>query len=113
MFKDRTTGALYVGQMRDGDREATAQEVTDWTESCKPLPPTPLEQIRALETQYADAQAKVTRQALLALALERAIASPEAQGLTPEEVHADLMSRDNGYRALFLLEQQVEAIRAE
>lgn len=75
-------------------------------------PPTPLEQIRALEAQYADAQARVTRQSLLELALERAAADPAAQGLTKEQVHAFLMTRDNGYSALFNLEQQVAALRA-
>ena len=76
-------------------------------------PPTPLDQIRALEQQYADAQAKVTRQALLALALDRAMTYPEAEGLTREEVHAFLMTQDNGYRALFTLEQQVAALRGQ
>ena len=78
-----------------------------------PPPPTKAERIRALEAQASDAQAKVTRQALLALALEKACADPAAAGLTPSEVHEILMTGDNGYRALYLLEQQVEAIRAE
>jgi hypothetical protein len=70
-------------------------------------------QIRALESQYADAQAKVTRQALLALALERAIADPLAQGMTPQEVHSNLMTRDNGYKALYTLEQSIEELRGQ
>ena len=78
-----------------------------------PPPPTKAERIRALEAQASDAQAKVTRQALLALALEKACAAPAAAGLTPSEVHEVLMTGDNGYRALFLLEQKVEDIRAE
>ena len=78
-----------------------------------PPPPTKAERIRALEAQASDAQAKVTRQALLALALEKACADPAAAGLTPSEVHEILMTGDNGYRALYLLEQQVESIRAE
>ena len=78
-----------------------------------PPPPTKAERIRALEAQASDAQAKVTRQALLALALEKACASLAAAGLTPSEVHEVLMTGDNGYRALFLLEQKVEDIRAE
>jgi hypothetical protein len=78
-----------------------------------PTPPTKAERIRALESQAADAQAKVTRQALLALALEKACADPAAQGLTQSQVHEFLMTQDNGYRALFLLEQEVQAIRDE
>jgi hypothetical protein len=78
-----------------------------------PIPPTKAERIRALEQQAADAQAKVTRQALLTLAIEKACADPAAAGLEPSQVHDILMTGDNGYAALFLLEQQVEAIRAE
>jgi hypothetical protein len=78
-----------------------------------PTPPTKAERIRALEQQAADAQAKVTRQALLALALEKACADPAAQGLTQSQVHDFLMTQDNGYRALYTVEQEVQAIRAE
>ena len=76
-----------------------------------PQPPSALERIRALEQQYADAHAKMTRQALLAIALDKACADSLAVGLTRDEVHALLMSGDNGYKALYLLEQQVEALR--
>lgn len=84
-------------------------------ESLIPSPPEPTaaEKIRALEAQYSDAQAKLTRQTLLVLALDAACASPEAAGLTREQVHAALMSRDNGYSALFTLEQRVEELRAQ
>ena len=70
-------------------------------------------QIRALEAQYADAQARVTRQSLLALALERATQDPAAAGLSSEQVHSFLVTQDNGYAALYTLEQQVEALRAQ
>lgn len=79
----------------------------------KPPEPNPIDQIRALEQQYADAQAKMTRQALLVIALDKACADPSAAGLTRDEVHAVLMSGDNGYRALYLLEQQVSALRKQ
>ena len=78
-----------------------------------PPEPSPLEKIRALEAQYADAQARVTRQALLALALDKAMLEPAAAGLTREEVHQILASRDNGYAALWALEQQVAALRTQ
>jgi hypothetical protein len=79
----------------------------------KPSEPSPIDQIRALEQQYADAQAKMTRQALLVIALDKACADPTAAGLTRDEVHTVLMSGDNGYRALYLLEQQVSALRKQ
>lgn len=77
-----------------------------------PPPPSPLEQIRTLEAQYADAQAKLTRQSLLTLALDKACADPLANGLTRDQVHNLLLAGDNGYSALWNLEQQVEALRA-
>lgn len=78
----------------------------------EPIPPTPQQLIRALEAQYADAQARMTRQSLLAIALDKACAEPAAAGLSREEVHALLAAGDNGYAALYALEQQVAALRA-
>lgn len=66
-------------------------------------PAPPIQQIRALERQYADDQARMTRVALLDLALEKAV----ALGYT----HEQLMLADKGYRAMFLLEQQIESLR--
>ena len=83
------------------------------SEPLVPSPPTPLEQIRALEAQYADAQAKLTRQSLLVLALDKACADPLANGMTREQVHAALLATSNGYAALWSLEQQVEALRSQ
>ncbi len=79
----------------------------------QPTPPTPLEKIRALEAQYADAQAKLTRQSLLTLALDKAMTDPLAAGLTREQVHAALLTTSNGYAGLWALEQQVESLRAQ
>lgn len=99
-----TDYAAYLAWLAEGNTPEPADV---------PPPPTKAERIRALEAQASDAQAKVTRQALLALALEKACAALAAAGLTPSEVHEVLMTGDNGYRALFLLEQKVEDIRAE
>ena len=80
--------------------------------SIESAPPTALEQIRALEAQYADAQARMTRQSLLVIALDKACTDPAASGLSRDEVHALLMTGDNGYAALFNLEAQITALRA-
>ena len=93
------------------ERDYTPEEIAAQEASPKPLPPTPLEQIRALEQQYADAQAKLTRQSLLVIALDKACADPLVEGLTRDQVHMELMTRDNGYAALFNLEQQIAALR--
>lgn len=76
-------------------------------------PPSVLDQIRTLEAEHADAQAKLTRQSLLTLALDKACTLPEAAGLTRAQVHVLLMAKDNGYAGLFNLEQQVAALRAQ
>jgi hypothetical protein len=110
MYIDQNNN-LYLGECAQGDREASAEEVAAWELSRIPPPPTPLEQIRALEAQYTDAQAKLTRQSLLSLALDRAMTDPLAAGLTREQVHTALLAGDNGYAALWNLEQQVEALR--
>lgn len=89
---------LYESAQRDGQEFAEVAEL--WV-----APPTPLAQIQALESQYANDQARMTRVSLLALALEKA----QALGYT----HEQLMSIDKGYKALYLLEQQVEALRAQ
>ena len=97
---------LPAGSVPITDAEAEALRPT-------PPEPTPIDQIRALEQQYADAQVMMTRQALLVIALDKACADPTAAGLTRDEVHTVLMGGDNGYRALYLLEQQVSALRKQ
>lgn len=101
-----TDYAAYLAWVAEGNTPEPADQPAV-------VAPTPLEQIRALEQQYADTQAKVTRQALLALALDKAMTYPEAEGLTREQVHAFLMTQDNGYRALYELEQKVDALRSK
>ena len=100
---------LPAGSVQITDDEAEAIRISAIV---PPIPPTPLERIRALEAQYADAQAKLTRQSLLTIALDRACADPMAEGWTRAQVHEFLLGGDNGYAALFTLEQQVEALRA-
>jgi hypothetical protein len=70
-------------------------------------------QIRTLEQTYADAQAKLTRQSLLVLALDKFCADPAAAGLTRDQVHAMLMAAGGGYAQLYNLEQTVAALRAQ
>lgn len=95
------------------EQRATIQAVADAHDPLATPVKSPLEQIRALEAQYADAQAKLTRQSLLALALDKACADPLANGLTRDQVHALLLAGDNGYSALWNLEQQIEALRVQ
>jgi hypothetical protein len=94
-------------------RDYTQEELDAIASAPAPTPPTPLEQIRALESQHADAQAKLTRQSLLSLALDKACADPLAAGMTRDEVHALLLAGGTGYAALWALELQIEALRVQ
>lgn len=106
-----------------GTESCLVDAIADWiSEGNTPDPadlppgPTPLEQIRALEAQYADAQAKLTRQVILSQALDKAMTYPEAAGLTRDQVHAGLMLANDGntgYAVLFTLEQHVATLRAQ
>lgn len=106
----------------DGSQESCLVEVlADWLSEGNtpepadvPPPPSTLEQIRALEAQYADAQAKITRQLALKALLDEAMTYPEANGLTRGQVHGFLLANaESAYTKLWNLEQQVEALRAQ
>lgn len=138
-------GRLYAGDPAPGDREATIEEVAAYEAAKVPsLAEAALAQIRALEQAHADIQARVTRIALLDLAVEKAGILLRAQvtasvtaavnaipDLTEQQradtlaaqlaiqlapitdafVHSQLMLLDKAYKATFLLEEQVEALR--
>ena len=105
---------LPVGSVPITDEEAEALKPV-------PVPPTPLEQIRALEAAKADDVAKVTRQALLMHTFSIALATPGAQamtaGMTTEQakaaVTAYLVQTDPGFKLMWELEQAVEPLRAQ
>lgn len=105
-----------------GTESCLVAAIADWiSEGNTPDPadlppePTPLEQIRALEAQNADAQAKLNRQVALAAMLNAACSAPEAAGKSSAEVHDFLMETqpESGYARMYTLEQQVEALRAQ
>ena len=58
MNKDQQTGALYFGDLRQGDREATAEEISAWEASRAPT----YQELRAAEyppmTDYLDGVVK-------------------------------------------------------
>jgi hypothetical protein len=118
----------------------------DMTPVAPPLPPDPptqaeiaLAQIRELERQHADNQARMTRVSLLALAIDKArsiatvqmtaLANAEADTLqldanaraaliaqylaqlTDAYLHVQLMALNSGYKVMFELEQQIEVLR--
>lgn len=78
-----------------------------------PLPPTPLEQIRALEAPFDDAMKKINRQLAIALLLKEACARPEAAGLSPAQVSAFLIANepDKAYAKMVALEAVVAPLR--
>jgi hypothetical protein len=76
-------------------------------------PPPVILQIRALEQQYTDDQARLMRQVCIETTLVQACTRPEANGLTRAQVHNTLMSQGKGYAQLVNLEAQVALLRAK
>jgi hypothetical protein len=84
-------------------------------------PPTPLEQIRAIEAAKADDSAKVTRQALLRGVIDKAFELPEVIAMLQDypaevvkaQVIATLVEKDPGFKLMYELEQAIEPLRAQ
>ena len=95
---------LPAGSVQITDAEAEALR-------SKPAPPTPLEQIRALEQKHDDDQRKITRISILELALDKACANPAMAGKTRAQVHELYSAASRGYRELFALEVECARLR--
>lgn len=112
MFKDHETGILYFGDMRQGDREATSEEVAAWEQSRQPAP---IEQIRAIERTplVSDAMQRASRLVALAYALDEVIrvAASKGQTVTRLQAHAWSMLNDSNYKTLYDAEQAIKPLR--
>jgi hypothetical protein len=95
------------------EQRATIQAVADAHDPLATPVKSALEQIRALEAQYSDQQARLSRQSLLILALDRACNNPAAAGLSRDDVNSYLLQSDPGYAAMYNLEMQVQALRGQ
>lgn len=96
----------------------TRDAVLDWLEDGNlplpadtPPPPTPLEQIRALEQKHEDDQRKITRISILELALDKMCANAAMVGKTRAQVHDAYCLLSRGYRELFALEVECARLR--
>ena len=94
------------------------QDYEDWLEDGNtpepadiPPPPSPLEQIRALEQANDDDQRKLNRQAAIDTALTIACRDPRVTNKTRAEVHTIYYASNRGYKAMVDLEAKVEALR--
>mgnify|MGYP003645219368 CR=1 FL=1 len=84
-------------------------------------PPTPIEQIRAIEAAKADDTAKVIRQTLLMAVVDKAMERPEVvamlQAYPAEAVKAQVISTlvdtDPGFKLMWELEQAIGPLRAQ
>ena len=74
-------------------------------------PPTPIQQIRALEQAHDDDQRKLNRQGAIDTALTVACRNPAAASMTRDQVHAAYYAGNRGYRAMVDLEAQCVALR--
>ena len=79
----------------------------------KPVPPTPLQQIRAIESkpEVADAFIRATRQLFLKTGFDRAKAKPAAAGLTNEQIETACRSGDADYKILAEAEDTIKPLR--
>lgn len=130
MYKLITGG---VQRIADGAFLPQDERNVDWREyqvwldlggtpqNAEPTVLTPLEQIRALEAQYADDQAKITRQTLLLTVVGGALASPAGAtvtaGMDPETakatIVATLLATDKSFKLMYELEQNISILRAQ
>ena len=74
-------------------------------------PPTPMQQIRALEQAHDDDQRKLNRQAAIDTALTIAARNPAAAGMTRDQVHAAYYAANRGYKSMVDLETACAALR--
>lgn len=76
-----------------------------------PVPPTPLQQIRALEQAHDDDQRKLTRMLILELALDKECQQSGMANKTRAQVHAIYFAANRSYRELSVLETEVAKLR--
>ena len=110
MYIERNAQNQIVGVF--AEKQYEGQEFLEGAELYA-QPPSPLARIRALEAYHADDQAKLTRQSLLPLALDKACADPLAAGMSREQVHAALMAANGGYAKWYNLEQTIAELRTQ
>jgi hypothetical protein len=123
IFKAPNNDTCLAETAPDGWVEITLQEFEAIQESRRvlPEPPSPIDQIRALEATNADKVAKITRQALLMQTVAIALTTPEGQalaaGMTQEQAKAAatayLIQKDPGFKLMWELEQAIEPLRAQ
>ena len=113
MFIDQN-GNMYAGEMRPGDREATAEEIEAW-EAARNAPPPPLQQIESLE-QF---QIKRTARAIREERLKQMESYAQTTlGLNPTQLYAaaslpNAATALRSYKELKDLDNQIAALRAQ
>lgn len=110
----RTTDKAWVPIYGDG---ADTRDYLHWLADGNTVlpedeqpPPTPIEQIRAIEAPNDDNRKKITRQFMRAFMFKEA--KELAPGMTDAQIQAYLMAQGKGYAKLYLEEQQIIPLRA-
>lgn len=109
---------LPAGSVPITDEEAEAIRIAN---TPPPTPLSPLEQIRALEAQYTDDTAKITRQTLILAVIDKAMERPEVVAMlqvypaeaVKAQVISTLVDSDPGFKLMYELEQAIEPLRAQ
>lgn len=120
----KLTNSTSIQRLSDGASIPADEGNTDYAAYCDwmaagntpepadvPPPPTPIQQIRALEQAHDDDQRKLNRQGAIDTALTIACRNPAAAAMTRDQVHAAYYAGNRGYRAMVDLEAQCAALR--
>ena len=106
-FYINAAGQFYHGDMMEGDREATPEEL-----AARDVAQAKANALATIDRMERQAQApRFVREALIEIAKERAIALGAANGLTAEESLALLQARNLGFVKLKALDDQIAALR--
>jgi hypothetical protein len=106
-FYINSAGDFYHGDMMEGDREATPEELDARNAALAKA-----DVLSTIDRLERAAQApRFVREALLDIAKERAIALGAANGLTAEQSLALLQARNLGYAKLKALDDQIAVLR--
>ncbi len=95
---------IYACQQREGQEFAESAELYVPT-------PAPIQQIRAIEAELADDQARLNRQTSLTVAVREAMLLPAAAGLSREQVHEYLLLTNAKYKRVWDAEEAVKTLR--
>lgn len=122
-YTDSTNKVVYRTLKSGGMESCLVEAIADWLADGNtpepadvPIPPQPLDQIRAIESTAAvsDAMQRAARLVALSYALDELIriAASKGQTVTRTQAHDWSMVNDSNYKTLYDAEQAIKPLRA-